>query len=114
MKLQTLRPRLATLPGRLSQVGTIEIERLRGRTGTNRRRRWLEQHPLCCRCDAEDRVSAATVPDHIVPLWANGPDTDSNLQSLCKAHHDAKSACEERMRRAGGWMATACTCGQHG
>jgi hypothetical protein len=66
-------------------------------------------------CEEEHKVTAATVPDHNVPLWAGGlDDLDKNGNSLCAEHHDAKSKCEARMRAAGGWMATACNCGQHG
>jgi 5-methylcytosine-specific restriction protein A len=113
VKLKTLRPRLATIPGRLQQATALQADRLRGRAAVKRRANWLHDHPLCTVCEAEDRVTAATVPDHRVPIWANGPDTEANLQSLCTEHHDAKTACEASMRAAGGWMATACTCGQH-
>jgi hypothetical protein len=59
-------------------------------------------------------VAAATVPDHRIPLWAGGPDDlEKNGDALCTEHHDAKTACEARMRAAGGWMSTPCICGQH-
>lgn len=58
--------------------------------------RWLQEHPLCVTCDAEGRVVAATVVDHIVPhkgdqrlFWDR-----RNWQSLCKYHHDQKTAGE--------------------
>ena len=67
------------------------------------RRRWrklraaqLAADPLCCMCLALDRVTAATVADHVVPhrgdeeLFWNG-----ELQSLCKHHHDSAKAREE-------------------
>ena len=56
----------------------------------NVRRRHLDRHPLCVMCAKEQRVTAATVVDHIVPhrgdmvlFW-----DQNNLQSLCKPHHD--------------------------
>jgi len=58
----------------------------------DRRRRWLDAHPLCCMCQAEGRVRAATVPDHIIALVNGGPDTEDNLQSLCDEHHRIKTA----------------------
>lgn len=32
--------------------------------------------------------------DHIIPAWRGGADDDSNLRSLCAAHHKRKSASE--------------------
>lgn len=113
VKLQSLKPRLGTIPGRLQMASAIQTDRLRGRAAVQRRSRWLDQHPLCVQCEAEDTVTAATVPDHRIPLWAAGADDERNLQSLCAPHHDAKSACEARMRAAGGWLSTPCSCGQH-
>jgi hypothetical protein len=114
VKLQTLKPRLATIPGRLQLATTMHTDRLRGRAAVNRRARFLEQHPLCVECENEDRVAAATVPDHTIPIWAGGPDDlERNGNALCAEHHDAKSACEARMRGAAGWMSTPCVCGQH-
>jgi 5-methylcytosine-specific restriction protein A len=111
MKLTTLKPTLQRLP---SRIGTAQVERLRGSAAVKRRSNYLRLHPLCTRCDREGRVSAATVPDHIVPLWAGGADNlDTNGQGLCAEHHDAKTECEARMRAAGGWLSTACICGQH-
>jgi 5-methylcytosine-specific restriction enzyme A len=101
VKLTILKPRLSTLVTQRipTQAGT---ERLRGRAAVERRKRWLEAHPLCVECDKQGRVTAATVPDHIVPLWKGGPDTDSNLQSLCREHHDEKTAAEAAERARGG------------
>lgn len=102
MKLSTLRPRIASAPTRLQRVAQHEgTQRLRGRAAVQRRSRWLQVHPLCCMCEAEGRVTAATVPDHIVPLWKGGADDETNLQSLCAEHHDAKTAAEAAERAAG-------------
>lgn len=110
MKLTTLKPRIQSIKPRIAPA---QVERLRGDAAVKRRRLWLYHHPLCVRCEAEDRTTAATVPDHKVPIWSGGADNESNLQSLCAGHHDAKSACEARMRASGGWLSTPCTCGQH-
>lgn len=58
------------------------------------RARYLSEHPLCVLCESEGRVTAAEVVDHIRPhrgdmdlFW-----DEDNWQSLCKQHHDAKTA----------------------
>lgn len=92
MKLTTLKPRVQTIPGRLQMAATLSTQRLRGRAAVDRRERWLREHPLCVECERQGRVTAATVPDHIVALVNGGPDTEDNLQSLCEEHHRIKTA----------------------
>lgn len=63
-----------------------------------RRARWLAEHPLCVMCEAEGRVTAATVVDHATP---HRGDADlfwdrANWQSLCKRHHDSDKQAQER------------------
>src|SRR3546814_19413566 len=62
-------------------------ERIRGRKGVALRKRRLAAEPLCRMCKAEGRVTAATVPDHIVPLAKGGEAVAANTRSLCAAHH---------------------------
>lgn len=57
------------------------------------RKRFLSAHPLCVECLKKNRLTAATVVDHIIPhrgdmelFWDR-----NNWQSLCKAHHDKKT-----------------------
>lgn len=74
---------------------------------------FLAKHPLCVMCQAEGRVTAATVVDHIVPHRLGGAIESgdahqihmararfwdsSNWQPLCKPHHDGtKQAIERR------------------
>lgn len=118
MRLQSLQPRVATLDTRsVRTVATTSdgTPRLRGRAGVDRRSRYLRLHPLCVRCKEQGRTAAADVVDHLIPLWAGGDDDyATNGQSLCQVpHHQAKTDCEARMRAAGGWLATPCTCGMH-
>lgn len=61
------------------------------------REEFLKANPLCEECLKEARVKAAIVIDHITPhrgdmelFWDVG-----NWQSLCKMHHDMKTAKED-------------------
>lgn len=61
------------------------------------RLQYLAAHPLCLFCADADRVEAATVVDHIVPI-ADRPDLRldwSNLRPLCKPCHDRHTAREQ-------------------
>ena len=62
--------------------------------------RWREsraifpkQHPLCAFCQAEGKITPATVVDHIIPH--RGDKTlfwdQANWESLCKECHDSKT-----------------------
>src|SRR3546814_16362008 len=62
-------------------------ERLRGRRGVEQRRRRLQAEPLCRDCKAKGVITAATAPDHIVPLALGGSDDDSNVRCLCTECH---------------------------
>lgn len=61
------------------------------------RRRFLDQHPLCLMCNAEGRVEAATVVDHITPhrgdqrlFWR-----EDNWQPLCASCHSSAKQRQE-------------------
>lgn len=63
-----------------------------------RRLLWLLNHPLCRWCDEANRVTPATVVDHIEPhrgdpqlFW-----DETNWQSLCKDCHDGAKQSEEK------------------
>ncbi|CAH0435486.1 HNH endonuclease [Clostridium neonatale] len=62
------------------------------------RNRFLKVNPLCVKCRKEDKLTKATVVDHIKPhrgdknlFW-----DQSNWQSLCKTCHDKKTMSEDR------------------
>jgi 5-methylcytosine-specific restriction enzyme A len=103
MRLKNLKPRIAVIStSRIAVAPTHSVtERLRGRAGVERRARWLELHPLCVDCEAEDRVTAAREVDHEIPLWQGGADDESNFASRCKAHHAAKTGREAKERANG-------------
>ena len=57
------------------------------------RKQYLTRHPLCVECLKENKLTPATVVDHIVPhrgdqklFW-----DESNWQPLCKDCHDKKT-----------------------
>jgi 5-methylcytosine-specific restriction protein A len=61
------------------------------------RTRFLAAHPLCTECHALGIICAAQVVDHVRPhkgdqalFW-----DETNWQSLCTAHHSAKTARED-------------------
>lgn len=56
----------------------------------------LEREPDCVVCG-----EPATDVDHITPREMGGSDEPSNLQSMCHAHHSAKTA-----RQSSGWGRT--------
>jgi 5-methylcytosine-specific restriction protein A len=59
-------------------------KRLRGRAGQVQRQCRLDRTDgLCEHCLKVDRVTLATVVNHIIPLARGGEDTDENTENLC-------------------------------
>jgi 5-methylcytosine-specific restriction enzyme A len=60
-------------------------------------RMFLATHPLCVRCEAEGRVTASQVTDHVVPHRGDAAKfwDPNNLAALCKPCHDRKTATED-------------------
>ena len=73
-------------------------ERIRGRRGQERNARLFRVNPLCVKCTAIGVTHAVYVWDHTIPLEQGGADDESNMQGLCKRHHDEKTADERRAR----------------
>ena len=67
-------------------------QRIRGRKGIALRKARLAAEPLCRRCKERGLITAATVPDHIVPLALGGEDVDSNIRCLCGPCHQEVTA----------------------
>ena len=80
----------------MAQANPIATRRTRGSVWMARRARWLNSSPLCVMCQAEGRVTAAQEVDHIIRLEIGGADDESNYQSLCVAHHKAKTKSEAK------------------
>ena len=57
----------------------------------------LNKQPLCVECLKNNRITPATVVDHIKPHKGNEDlfYDINNLQSLCKSCHDRKTAKED-------------------
>jgi len=62
-----------------------------GHRWRKRRVWWLNQHPLCERCEAQDVVRLATDVHHRKPLNEGGADDESNYESLCHECHSAET-----------------------
>lgn len=59
--------------------------------------------PCCVVCTAQGLTVPATITDHIKPVRLGGDFWDAtNHQSLCKPHHQAKSAAERLQMPQGG------------
>ena len=56
------------------------------------RQAYLNRYPICAMCDKVNRVTAATVVDHITPISEGGDIWDEgNLQALCARCHRIKT-----------------------
>ena len=97
--MKTLRPTIKMLAAKGPR--TVAVERTRGTTWQNIRKRVLDAQPACVQCAAAGIVTPAHPVDHIVPLWAGGTDARSNLQPLCKTCHSAKNKVEAAARARG-------------
>lgn len=68
-----------------------EHGRIKGRRGVAIRKARLARQPLCEDCTVKGLTVIATEVDHIIPLARGGKDTDDNVRSLCRAHHEART-----------------------
>lgn len=55
---------------------------------------------LCVVCLGDGVTTLATDVDHVIPKSRGGTDDEANLQSLCDAHHKAKTALEAKQAKA--------------
>ena len=106
------KPRVTMQPTRVGAISTQTVQMLnpdawreglttaqRGYGGRWQRARlaYLAKHPLCRMCEAQGRVTEATLVDHIVDhrgdmvkFW----DSEGNWQPLCKPCHGIKTAAD--------------------
>ena len=73
---------------------TSEQPRVRGRRLQRLRAQLFRRQPLCVVCEADGRVTLAAIRDHIIPFAEGGQDDEANVQALCHACSDAKTARE--------------------
>ena len=103
-RLTTLKPRVRPAPTRHPlPAPTGQTERVRGSAWQTTRDRILTRDMGVCRCAAckvSGRLRLANEVDHIVPLWENGSNDDTNLQAINADCHIEKSA-REYARRLG-------------
>lgn len=70
----------------------------------NRRKAVLLEEPLCRECVKENRITPATVVDHIIPRANGGADYEwTNLQPLCDEHHNKKTRNEQLSNKRGNY-----------
>lgn len=107
--MKCVRPRVGVLAGRVALEQSGNTWRAAGASPSDRgydhewrkaRAEWLREHRLCTHCEDEgiftDCSSGGGVVDHRIPhrgdkalFWDRG-----NWQTLCKTHHDRKTAAE--------------------
>lgn len=93
MRLQTLKPRLATLNTQsMATAPAVEMPRMTGRKLQARRLRLWTKNPYCVGCGRLTEFHGEGFHlDHEVPLFKGGEDEDSNCQVLCLPCHDRKT-----------------------
>lgn len=101
-RLTTLKPRVRPAPTRHpAPAPTGQHERVRGSAWQTTRARILTRDMGVCRCAgcrAAGRLRPASEVDHVVPLWENGTNDDSNLQAINVDCHVEKTASEYARR----------------
>ena len=100
-RLQPQANRIATVvPGSWRNDKATSTQRGYGYAWQQARLVHLNAHPLCVYCERDDRVTAASVVDHVIPhrgdmtlFWDR-----NNWQSLCRPCHDIVKKHEESAR----------------
>lgn len=94
-RLTMVKPRVDILkPPSAAPAGT---KRTRGSAWmATRDKVFRRDRGLCQPCERAGRVTLAEQVDHILPLCLGGTDDLSNLEAICPACHQAKTAAEGR------------------
>lgn len=82
-RLQTLKPRIATLDTRRIKPMAVADVRITGRRLQDRRFNAWKKSPYCACCGIPVQYPDGFELDHKVPLHKGGPDTSENTQILC-------------------------------
>jgi len=64
------------------------------RTWKRIRDRYINEHPLCERCQKEGKLTPAEEVHHVVPLSRGGTHAADNLMALCTSCHSTITAKE--------------------
>lgn len=95
--LPTIGRKLATMaPGSWRTSASSSSKRGYGYRWQKRREDQLRKEPLCRYCQAEGRVTPATVADHITPHRGDKELFKGPLQSLCETCHSSVKQREEK------------------
>lgn len=86
------------VPARLKAEPTKETAHYRTSDWRARRVRILVRDAYRCAVCRRVAYGRAAHVDHIRPLEDGGTDEDGNLQTLCEAHHGAKTREEQRRK----------------
>ena len=105
-RLRTLAPRIQAAAPRLREPTgtgwragkTSSAARGYGYRWQKRREQQLRKEPLCRMCEAQGRVTAATVADHVTPHRGDPALFDGSLQSLCATCHSSVKQREDIWR----------------
>ena len=97
--VKMVRPRVQELRPRVRPATVQELTRPAGGAWMKRRAAVLEAaNGLCTMCQARGRLTLAVEVDHVHELADGGPDSDDNLQALCKPCHVEKTAAARAAR----------------
>ena len=84
-------------------AGGSADKRIQGRALQSRRKKLWTQSPCCAMCGRITEYPSGFELDHIIPLFANGSDDESNQQILCSGDegcHKIKTKQDEVTYRA--------------
>lgn len=82
-----------------SHNGQTTTQRGYGWQHQKARARLLKAEPICRECSNAGVVTIAVIADHVVPIAEGGAKDASNLQPLCLACSNAKTADEAKRAR---------------
>lgn len=104
MKLETLKPRIATFGVRSTSFASPDRatrhQRGYGSEWDKTRARILKRDRYTCQIGkAQGNIHAGNTVDHIVNKAAGGSDADSNLQTVCATCHRVKTQREANAHR---------------
>lgn len=83
----------------LAWTPRVDVKRISGRRLQAKRAKLFANEPFCRECRKAGRSVLGKIRDHIVPLAEGGPDDDDNVQPLCGACDQIKTAADSARGR---------------